>query len=108
VSAAYRRRLTSWALTALTYVVLLVMLAPVFWLVVSATQTEGQLANGTYDLLNPTFQAFSDMWQTIDFERYLANSIIICTGAAAFATAFPARPATPSRATASAAPAPTG
>jgi multiple sugar transport system permease protein len=88
VSAAYRRRLTSWALTALTYVVLLVMLAPVFWLVASATQTEGQLANGTYDLLSPTFQAFSDMWQTIDFERYLANSIIICTGAAAFATAF--------------------
>jgi multiple sugar transport system permease protein len=88
VSAAQRRRLTNWGLNALTYLVLLVMLAPVFWLVVSATQTEGQLANGTYDLLSPTFDAFHDMWQTIDFERYLANSIVICTGAAVFATAF--------------------
>jgi multiple sugar transport system permease protein len=88
VSASARRRLGGWALNALTYLVLLVMLAPVFWLVASATQTEGQLGSGTYDLLSPTFDAFSEMWQTIDFERYLANSIIICTGAAAFATAF--------------------
>jgi multiple sugar transport system permease protein len=88
MSVAARRRLTHWALNALTYLVLLVMLAPVFWMLASATQTEGQLASGTYDLLSPTFQAFSEMWQTVDFERYLANSIVICTGAAAIATAF--------------------
>jgi multiple sugar transport system permease protein len=88
VSAAVRRRWTNWALNALTYAVLLVMMAPVFWLVVSSLQTSGQLANGDYDLLQPTLQAFSDMWQSIDFERYLANSIVICTGAAALATAF--------------------
>jgi multiple sugar transport system permease protein len=28
------------------------------------------------------------MWNSVDFERYLANSIVICTGAALFATAF--------------------
>jgi multiple sugar transport system permease protein len=88
VSAAARRRWTNWGLNALTYLVLLVMMAPVFWLVVSSLQTSGQLANGDYDLLSPTLQAFSDMWQSIDFERYLANSIVICTGAAALATAF--------------------
>jgi multiple sugar transport system permease protein len=88
VSAAARRRWTTWGLNALTYFVLLVMMAPVFWLVVSSLQTSGQLANGDYDLLSPTVQAFSDMWQSIDFERYLANSIVICTGAAALATAF--------------------
>jgi multiple sugar transport system permease protein len=88
VSAAARRRWTNWGLNALTYFVLLVMMAPVFWLVVSSLQTSGQLANGDYDLLSPTVQAFSDMWQSIDFERYLANSIVICTGAAALATAF--------------------
>jgi multiple sugar transport system permease protein len=88
VSAAARRRWTNWGLNALTYFVLLVMMAPVFWLVVSSLQTSGQLANGDYDLLSPTLQAFSDMWQSIDFERYLANSIVICTGAAALATAF--------------------
>jgi multiple sugar transport system permease protein len=88
MSAAARRRWTNRALNALTYAVLLVMMAPVFWLVASSTQTSGQLANGDYDLLSPTFQAFSDMWTSVDFERYLANSIVICTGAAALATAF--------------------
>ena len=28
------------------------------------------------------------MWQTVDFERYLINSLIICTSAALLATAF--------------------
>jgi multiple sugar transport system permease protein len=82
------RRASDVALTALTYAVLLVMLAPVLWLVASSTQTSGNLANGTYDLLHPTFDAFGEMWRSVDFERYLANSIVICTGAALFATAF--------------------
>ena len=64
------------------------MLAPVFWLVASSLQNDGQLARGSYDLLHPTFQAFKDMWRTIDFERYFINSAIICTVAALLATAF--------------------
>jgi len=88
MSAAARRRWTNVGLNALTYVVLLVMLAPVLWLVASSLQTSGQLANGEYDLLHPTFNAFSEMWESIDFERYLANSIVICSGAAVLATAF--------------------
>jgi multiple sugar transport system permease protein len=88
VSAAARRRWSNAGLTALTYLVLLVMLAPVIWLVLSSLQPNGNLANGDYDLLHPTLDAFGDMWRNIDFERYLANSIVICTGAAALATAF--------------------
>jgi multiple sugar transport system permease protein len=88
MSPAIRRRTVNWALNALTYAVLVLMLAPVFWLVASSLQTSGQLANGDYNLLEPTFQAFSDMWRSIDFERYLANSIVICSCAALLATAF--------------------
>jgi multiple sugar transport system permease protein len=88
MSPAVRRRTANLALNALTYGVLILMLAPVFWLVASSLQTSGQLANGDYDLLAPTFQAFSDMWRSIDFERYLANSIVICSCAALLATAF--------------------
>jgi multiple sugar transport system permease protein len=83
-----RRRWVNVGLNTLTYMVLLVMLAPVLWLVASALQPNGNLANGEYDLLHPTLNAFSEMWRNIDFERYLANSIVICTGAAALATAF--------------------
>ena len=64
------------------------MVAPVLWLVVSSMQTDGNLARGTYNLLHPTFTAFRDMWSTVEFSRYLVNSVIICTAAAALATAF--------------------
>jgi multiple sugar transport system permease protein len=83
-----RRRWIDIGLTSFTYLVLLVMLAPVIWLVLSSLQPNGNLANGDYDLLHPTVDAFGEMWRNIDFERYLANSIVICTGAAALATAF--------------------
>ena len=83
-----RKRIINRGLDALTWLVVAAMLAPVFWLVASSLQNDGQLARGSYDLLHPTFQAFRDMWKTIDFERYLINSTIICTVAALPATAF--------------------
>jgi multiple sugar transport system permease protein len=88
LSPRARKRLVARGLDALTWLVLAVMLAPVFWLVASSLQNDGQLARGSYDLLHPTFQAFKDMWKTIDFERYFINSAIICTVAALLATAF--------------------
>jgi multiple sugar transport system permease protein len=88
LSPRARKRLINRGLDALTWLVLAVMLAPVFWLVASSLQNDGQLARGSYDLLHPTFQAFKDMWRTIDFERYFINSAIICTVAALLATAF--------------------
>jgi multiple sugar transport system permease protein len=62
------------------------MLAPVAWLVASSLQTDGQLSNGAFNLLHPTFVAFKQMWSTVDFGRYFVNSAIICTVAAAAAT----------------------
>jgi multiple sugar transport system permease protein len=88
LSPRARKRLINRGLDALTWLVLAVMLAPIFWLVASSLQNDGQLARGSYDLLHPTFQAFKDMWRTIDFERYFINSAIICTVAALLATAF--------------------
>jgi multiple sugar transport system permease protein len=85
-----RRRLKQRGLDVLTWVVLAIMLAPVFWLVASSLQTEGQLATGSYDLLHPTFKAFGEMWRRINFAHYFVNSLIICTTASAFATAFAA------------------
>jgi multiple sugar transport system permease protein len=64
------------------------MLSPIIWLVLSSLQTDGQLSTGAYNLLDPTLSAFSRMWQTVDFERYLINSLVICTIAALAATAF--------------------
>ncbi len=88
LSPRARKRLVNRGLDALTWLVLIAMLAPVFWLVASSLQNDGQLARGSYDLLHPTFTAFKDMWKTVDLERYFINSAIICTVAALLATAF--------------------
>jgi multiple sugar transport system permease protein len=85
-----RKRLIGRGLDVLTWLIVLVMLAPIFWLVASSLQDDGRLARGSYDLLHPTFTAFKDMWKTVDFERYFINSAIICTTAALLATAFAA------------------
>jgi multiple sugar transport system permease protein len=90
MTARTRKRLIERGLDVLTWLVLLVMLSPVLWLVASSTQDDGRLARGTYDLLHPTLRAFRDMWSTVEFSRYLVNSAIICTSAAALATAFAA------------------
>src|SRR3954468_22022771 len=88
ISRRTRRRLIGRGLDVLTWVVLVVMISPVLWLVASSMQTDGNLARGTYDLLHPTFTAFRDLWSTVEFSRYLINSVIICTAAAARATTF--------------------
>ena len=88
LSPRARKRLVDRGLDVLTWLVVALMLAPVFWLVASSLQNDGQLARGSYDLLHPTFTAFKNMWKTVDFERYFINSVIICTVAALLATAF--------------------
>jgi multiple sugar transport system permease protein len=88
LSPRARKRLINRGLDALTWLVLVLMLAPIFWLVASSLQNDGQLARGSYDLLHPTITACKDMWRTVDFERYFVNSAIICTVAALLATAF--------------------
>ncbi len=90
LSPRARRRLNARALDVLTWVVLFVMLAPVLWLIVASTQTKLRLATGEIDVLHPTLKAFGDMWQTVDFEKYFVNSLIICGAAALVATAFAA------------------
>ena len=83
-----RRRAVNLSLDALTWLVLLVMLSPIIWLLVSSFQDDLELSTGAYDLLHPTFKAFTGMWDTIDFERFFVNSLVICTVAALLATAF--------------------
>src|ERR671919_1387246 len=83
-----RRRAIDLGLDALTWLVLLAMLSPVLWLVISSLQDDLELSTGAYDLLSPTLDAFRGMWNTIDFERFFVNSMLICTVSALLATAF--------------------
>jgi multiple sugar transport system permease protein len=88
LSARRRKRVIDRGLDALTWLVLAVMLAPIVWLVASSLQNDRELGTGEFDFLHPTLNAFRDMWDTVQFERYFVNSMIICTVAALLATAF--------------------
>jgi multiple sugar transport system permease protein len=88
MSPRTRKRVNARALDVLTWAVLLLMLAPVLWLLVASTQTKLRLATGEIDLLDPTLKAFGDMWETTEFEKYFVNSLVICGVAALLATAF--------------------
>ena len=88
LSPRARKRVNARLLDALTWLVLIVMLAPVAWLVIASTQTKLHLATGEIDVLHPTLKAFRQMWQTVDFEKYFVNSLVICGAAALLATAF--------------------
>ena len=90
LSPRARKRVNARLLDALTWLVLIVMLAPVLWLIIASTQTKLHLATGEIDLLHPTLKAFGEMWQTVDFEKYFVNSLVICGAAALLATAFAA------------------
>ena len=57
LSPRTRRRVNARLLDALTWIVLLVMLAPVLWLLIASTQTKLHLATGEIDVLHPTLKA---------------------------------------------------
>jgi len=88
VTPRRRRKVGSALLTALTYLILVIMLAPIVWLLIGSTQNSVNISNGTYDVLHPTLHAFSAMWKSIDFGHYLGNSLIICSVSALLATAL--------------------
>jgi multiple sugar transport system permease protein len=88
LSPRTRRRLGSAALTTLTWAILVLLLAPVAWMLIAALQPSNALVTGEVDVFSPTFDAFSRMWERVDFQRYLVNSIVICVGAAGLATAL--------------------
>jgi multiple sugar transport system permease protein len=85
-----RRRRTGAALTVLTYGLLALMLAPILYLVVAATQPASALASGRYSLSSVSLSSFADMWQRAEFGKYLTNSLVVCTVAALLATTFAA------------------
>jgi len=85
-----RRRLGNAALTALTYLFVAVLLAPIAWLLIASVQKRISLATGEFDFLSPTFEAYRTMWGAVDFGRYFRNSLIIVTASTFLATAFAA------------------
>lgn len=88
MSAVGGRRSTKIALDILTWVVLLVMLAPIVYLLLASLQDNLALSTGNFELFSPSFDGFRTMWSRVDYTHFLINSIVISAGAAVLATAF--------------------
>ncbi|MGH9211943.1 MAG: carbohydrate ABC transporter permease [Acidimicrobiales bacterium] len=88
MSAVGRRRATKVALDILTWVVLVLMLAPIVYLVLASLQDNLSLSTGEFELFGSTFEAFGAMWDRVDYSHFLINSMVISAGAATLATAF--------------------
>ena len=60
------------------FVVCVLMLSPVLWTAASVTKpTDVAFLNPPVLTYHPTFQAFVDLWQTTNFYRYLANTLVV-------------------------------
>ena len=82
------KRLNSWLLNALTWLIVLVTLLPIFWMVLSSLRNYSDIADGGQLDAGLTFQwqNYVDMWINVDFFNFFKNSLIICSLTTIFAT----------------------
>ena len=75
------KQINSALLNALTWVIVLITLLPIFWMVLSSLRNYGEIANGGQLDAGLTFQwqNYVDMWINVDFFNFFKNSLIICT-----------------------------
>src|SRR5918996_2393965 len=71
------RRSSKVLLDILTWLVLVVMLAPIVYLVLASLQNNLALSTGEFDLFSPTVEAFRRIWDRVDFAHFLVNSMVI-------------------------------
>ncbi len=82
------KHIKGWLLNALTWLIVLVTLLPIFWMVLSSLRNYSDLADGAQLDVGLTFkwQNYVDMWINVDFFNFFKNSLIICTLTTIFAT----------------------
>lgn len=81
------KRVHKGVLALITAVVVVIMVLPIIWMVLSSLQTNTGLLSGrlTMDL---RFQNYGEMWRNVHFGRFFRNSLIICTATMLCAGAF--------------------
>jgi multiple sugar transport system permease protein len=82
-----RRRLVNWGLNLLTALLVVIMVAPIVWMVFSSLQTNSDLILGRMSR-HLRWENYSTMWNQLDMAHYFQNSIIIVGTSTVLATAF--------------------
>lgn len=77
-------------LNAVTWLIVIFMIFPIFWMIVSSLKTNEEVLRGDTSFLpsSPRLLNYVDLWRTIDFFTYFKNSFLICGITTLFATTF--------------------
>jgi multiple sugar transport system permease protein len=83
-----RSRLVDVALNAATLLVVLVAVLPFLWMVFSSVQTNGRLLTGQLTFTNLDWGNYAEIFEQIEFGKYLRNSMVICVTTTVLATSL--------------------
>lgn len=83
-----RRKLTSLALTSLTWLIVVLSLLPILWMLLSSLHSQSEIASGSLIASGEPWQwqNYADMWVNVDFFNFLKNSLIVCVTTTVIAT----------------------
>lgn len=83
-----RSRAVNWSLNLATLVVVLIAVLPLLWMVFSSLQTNGRLLTGNLTFSALDWDNYAEIFQQIEFGKYVRNSIVICTATTVLATSL--------------------
>jgi len=85
-----RRKISDLFLDLLTWSIVVVMIFPIFWMILSSLKSNSEILTekASFLLKDPQIANYVDLWTAVDFFQYFLNSIIICGITAMLSTLF--------------------
>ncbi|GIO37717.1 sugar ABC transporter permease [Paenibacillus antibioticophila] len=75
------KRIEYHSLNVLTWVIVALVIFPIFWMVKVSLHTNGEILQGITSITipEPQWQNYKNLWETVNFGQFFKNSLIICT-----------------------------
>ncbi len=85
-----RKRIGSFSLTMVTWLIVLIAVFPILWMIFSSLHTNTEILEGitSIRLPHPQWNNYVRMWQTVNFFVYFRNSLVIDSLTMVFACIF--------------------
>lgn len=80
MSAQTKKKIEYYSLNTLTWLIVAVVIFPIFWMVKVSLHTNGEILQGitTMTISDPQWHNYKNLWETINFGQFFKNSLIIC------------------------------
>ncbi|WP_342562517.1 carbohydrate ABC transporter permease [Paenibacillus sp. FSL R7-0345] len=90
MSTHRKRSVSSFLLTSLTWLIVIVTIFPIIWMIFTSLHSNDQILNGitSFSLTKPQWVNYINMWDTVNFAIYFRNSLLICGATTLLAGSF--------------------